>query len=298
MIIARGITKSYGKLQVLKGVDFEIQPAEIVSIVGASGAGKTTLLQILGTLDKADSGEVSYFGEKISDKKATKKHSFGLKRVETFTALINALSLWAIGVIIIVEAIKRIDSPKSISLGLMLIIAFIGLLGNVFSIMILNKSKENNLNMKAAYLHLFYDAISSVAVIVSAIIIYFSHWIILDIVVSIFIAVMIFWSGFGIIRKTIHIFMQGVPENIDFEEVYQTILKISGVKSIHDIHIWSINSEESFLSCHICTENGKTDNDRIIQKINAVLEKEYRINHTTIQIEKNNLCNTGKLCCK
>jgi len=271
----------------------------ISEYIGGLISGSLALLSDAGhNLSDVISLILSYFGEKISDKKATKKHSFGLKRVETFTALINALSLWAIGVIIIVEAIKRIDSPKSISLGLMLIIAFIGLLGNVFSIMILNKSKENNLNMKAAYLHLFYDAISSVAVIVSAIIIYFSHWIILDIVVSIFIAVMIFWSGFGIIRKTIHIFMQGVPENIDFEEVYQTILKISGVKSIHDIHIWSINSEESFLSCHICTENGKTDNDRIIQKINAVLEKEYRINHTTIQIEKNNLCNTGKLCCK
>ena len=241
---------------------------------------------------------LSYIGEKISDRKPTEKHSFGFKRVEIFTALINALSLWAIGIIIIFGAIKRINSPESISLGLMLIIAFVGLLGNVFSIMVLNKSKDNNLNMKAAYLHLFYDAISSVAVIMTAVIIYFSHWIILDVVVSIFIAVMIFWSGFGIIKQAIHIFMQGVPEHIDLEECYKTISSLPGVKSAHSIHIWSINSAETFLSCHICAENGETNTDEIIQRINTALDENYGITHTTIQIEKNNICATGKLCSK
>jgi len=266
---------------------------------GGIFSGSLALLSDAGhNLSDVVSLILSYFGERISEKKANKTHSFGFKRVEIFTALINALALWAIGVIIIVEAIKRINLEESISLGLMLIIAFIGLLGNVFSIMVLNKSKDNNLNMKAAYMHLFYDAISSVAVILSAIIIYFTHWIILDVVVSVFIAVMIFWSGFGIIKKAIHIFMQGVPEGIDFEEVYKTILKISGVKSVHNIHIWAVNSEDIFLSCHICTENGKTNNDKIIQKINMTLEKTYKIDHTTIQIEKDNICGTDKLCQK
>jgi cobalt-zinc-cadmium efflux system protein len=266
----------------------------ISEYVGGLLSGSLALLSDAGhNLSDVISLILSYFGKKISEKKADKKHSFGFKRVEIFTALFNALSLWAIGIIIIIEAIKRINSSESISLGLMLIIAFIGLLGNVFSIIVLNKSKDENLNMKAAYLHLFYDAISSVAVIISAIVIYFTHWIILDIVVSIFIAIMIFWSGFGIIKSTIHIFMQGVPEGIDFEEVYKNILKISGVKSVHSTHIWSINSEETFLSCHICIENGKMDNDKIIQKVNAMLEKNYEINHTTIQIEKNNICNTN-----
>ena len=266
---------------------------------GGIFSGSLALLSDAGhNLSDVVSLILSYFGERISEKKAHKIHAFGFKRVEIFTALINALALWAIGVIIIVEAIKRINLEESISLGLMLIIAFIGLLGNVFSIMVLNKSKDNNLNMKAAYMHLFYDAISSVAVILSAIIIYFTHWIILDVVVSVFIAVMIFWSGFGIIKKAIHIFMQGVPEGIDFEEVYKTILKISGVKSVHNIHIWAVNSEDIFLSCHICTENGKTNNDKIIQKINMTLEKTYKIDHTTIQIEKDNICGTDKLCQK
>jgi len=271
----------------------------ISEYIGGIFSGSLALLSDAGhNLSDVISLILSYFGEKISETKATKTHSFGFKRVEIFTALINALSLWAIGVFIIIEAIKRINTQESISLGLMLGIAVIGLLGNVFSIMVLNKSKDDNLNMKAAYMHLFYDALSSVAVILSAIIIYFTHWTSLDIVVSIFIAVMIFWSGFGIIKNTIHIFMQGVPEGINFEEVYKSIMNVSGVKSLHNMHIWSINSEETFLSCHICTKNGKTNNDRIIQKINDSLEKKYGISHTTIQIERNNICGTDELCQK
>ena len=271
----------------------------ISEYIGGIFSGSLALLSDAGhNLSDVISLILSYFGEKISETKANKTHSFGFKRVKIFTALINALSLWAIGIIIIVEAIKRINSPESISLGLMLLVASIGLLGNVFSIMVLNKSKNDNLNMKAAYMHLFYDAISSVAVIVSAIIIYFTHWFILDVVVSIFIAIMIFWSGFGIIKNAIHIFMQGVPEGIDFEEVYKTIMNVSGVKSVHDVHIWSINSEETFLSCHICTMNGNKNTDKIIKKVNATLEKNYGINHTTIQIERKNICGTNKVCTK
>ena len=241
---------------------------------------------------------LSYFGENISAKKSTEKHSFGLKRFEVFTALINALSLWAIGIYIIIEAVNRLESPEKISLGIMLPIAFIGLFGNVFSIIILKSNIEKNLNMKAAYLHLFYDAISSIAVIISAILIYFTNLVIFDIVASATIALLIFWSGFKIIKRAIHIFMQGVPENIDFEGVYKTICNIQGVKSVHDLHIWSISSEEIFLSCHVCIENDKTDNDKIIKEINSILKKYYNIYHTAIQIEEENMCNANKLCTK
>jgi len=267
--------------------------------LGGILSGSLALLADAGhNLSDAVSLILSYFGEKASEKKPTKKHSFGLKRAEIFTALINALSLWAIGIFIISEAFKRMNRQETISLGIMLGIAVVGLLGNVFSIMILNKSKEDNLNMKAAYLHLLYDAISSVAVIISAIIIYFSHWYVLDVLVSIFIALMIFWSGFGIIKKTIHIFMQGVPEGIDFEEVYKAILGTTGVKSVHSVHIWAVNSKEAFLSCHLCVSKKKSDTDNMLRMINKMLESRFSIKHTAIQIEKKDLCDSGELCNK
>ena len=271
----------------------------VAEYFGGIFSGSLALLSDAGhNLSDVISLILSYFGEKLSQKKSTQNHSFGFKRVEIFTALINALSLWAIGIFIISEAVKRINRQDSISIGLMLGIASIGLFGNVFSILILNKNKNENLNMKAAYLHLFYDAISSVAVIVSGIIIYFTDWRLLDIFVSVFIALMIFWSGFGIIKKAVHIFMQGVPEGIEFDDVYKTILGVKGVRSVHSLHLWSINSKDAFMSCHICTEDKKADTDKIILMVNRIVEKKFDIRHTTIQIERNKLCDSGKVCCK
>jgi cobalt-zinc-cadmium efflux system protein len=271
----------------------------IAEYFGGIYSGSLALLSDAGhNLSDVISLILSGLGEKISERKSTKSHSFGFKRVEIFTALINALSLLAIGIFIIIEALKRKGGEESISLGIMLCVAFIGLFGNAFSMMILNKNKDTNLNMKAAYMHLFYDAVSSVAVIASAIIIYFTHWYLLDILVSVFIALMIFWSGFWIIKSALHIFMQGVPEGIDFEEVYKEILDVKGVKSVHSIHIWSINSEEAFLSCHICSEEKTADTDETIKDVNDMLEKKFRIMHTTIQVERKNICGSGQMCCK
>ena len=271
----------------------------IAEYIGGIFSGSLALISDAGhNLSDALSLILSYFGERISETKATKKHSFGFKRVEIFTALINSLSLWIVGLFIIYEAVKRINTQENISLGLMLGIAVIGLLGNFFSIMILNKDKDDNLNLKAAYIHLLYDTISSVAVIATAIIIYFTNWTFLDIVASILIAMMIFWSGFKIIKKTIHIFMQGVPEGIDFEDVHKKLLKVKGVLSVHSIHIWSVDSNEAFLSCHVCVGEKQPNTDLIIQSVNKMLEKQFNILHTTIQIERKKICSGGEICCK
>ena len=235
---------------------------------------------------------LSYFGEKISDKKTNKKHSFGFKRVEVFTALINALVLWGISTYIIIEAINRFfGEVQPISLGIMIGVGSIGLFGNIFSVMILNKEKGKNLNMKAAYLHLFYDAISAVGVIITGIIIYYTHFYVLDIIMSIIISLMIFWGGLKVIKSSLHIFMQGVPEGIDFDKVEAKIKKIKNVKTVHDLHLWAIDSNEIYLSCHVCVEKVKNSDD-IINSINKMLLKEFNIDHSTIQLENNNICKT------
>ena len=268
--------------------------------IGGTLSGSLALLSDAGhNLSDVISLGLSFLGEKLSEKKATRRHTFGFKRTEIFTALINSLSLVGIAVFIVAEALKRMSSPPELSLGLMLGVATIGLLGNLFSMFILGK-KERNLNVKAAYLHLFYDALSSVAVIGSGLFIYLTGWVILDLAVSLLIAGMVLWSGLGVIKKTIHIFMQGVPEDLEFDKILEDILKVSGVKSVHGLHIWSIDSSDVFLSCHICMDesDGKKDTDRIIQNINEVLLKNHRIHHTVIQAENQNLCEMDALCNK
>jgi cobalt-zinc-cadmium efflux system protein len=204
-----------------------------------------------------------------------------------------------IAAFIVIEAVKRISSPPALSIGLMLGVATLGLLGNVFSMMILGK-REANLNVKAAYLHLFYDALSSVAVIGSGFLIYLTGWVVLDLVISLLIAGMVLWSGLGVIKKAVHILMQGVPEGIEFDKILQDILSVPGVKSVHGLHIWSIDSADVFLSCHVCMEevDGRRDTDKIIRDVNTMLGKNHRIHHTVIQAENENLCGIDVLCNK
>ena len=268
--------------------------------IGGILSGSLALLSDAGhNLSDVISLGLSFLGEKLSEKKATRRHTFGLKRTEIFTALINSLSLVGIAFFIVMEALKRISSPPELSLGLMLGVATIGLLGNLFSMVILGK-KENNLNVKAAYLHLFYDAISSVAVIGSGLLIFLTGWVILDLAVSLLIAGLVLWSGLGVIKRTIHIFMQGVPEHLEFDRILQDILGVPGVNSVHGLHIWSIDSTDVFLSCHVCTaeSDGKGDTDRMIQNINEMLQQNHRIHHTVIQAETRNLCEMDVLCNK
>lgn len=272
----------------------------VAEYIGGLLSGSLALLSDAGhNLSDVISMILGYYGEKISDKKADKKHSFGFKRVEIFTALINALALISIAFYILFEAFQRMNESQTISLGIMLGVGSIGLAGNFISILILNKEKDSTVNMKAAYLHLFYDTISSVFVIISAVIIYFTNFVIIDIVVSAIIAIMILFSSFEIIKKTLHILMQGVPEGLEFDELFHTISKIKGVKSVHNLHVWAVNSSNNFLSCHVCADKEAIkDSDKLIKRINEELQKKYSIDHTVIQIEKDDLCEAGAICSK
>ena len=139
----------------------------IAEVIGGLLSGSLALLSDAGhNLADVISIGLSFVGEKLSGRKATRRHTFGFKRTEIFTALINSVSLVAIAVFIVVEALKRLSAPPELSLGLMLAVATLCLLGNVASMLMVGKKKEQNLNVRAAYLHLFYDALSSVAVIV------------------------------------------------------------------------------------------------------------------------------------
>ncbi len=234
---------------------------------------------------------LGYTGEKVSERKRTDSYTFGLKRFEVLIAFINAFTLVIIGLYIFYEAIERFRNPVVVDFSIMLPVAVIGLGGNLISMFFLGHGGGKSLNMRAAFLHLFFDAVSSVAVIAAAIMIYYTsnYWI--DIVISFFIAVMIIWSSMGILRESFRIFLQGVPGHIDSAEVYDAILGNESVESLHGLHIWSINSKEVFLSCHICLNaDSGSSSDEVIMEINSILHKRFMIEHTAIQVELNDFC--------
>jgi cobalt-zinc-cadmium efflux system protein len=274
----------------------------IAEYIGGILSGSLALISDAGhNLSDVLSLILGYAGERVSEIKPDKRFSFGLKRFEVLIALVNALSLLVIGIYIVYEAVSRYLNPMEIDPGIMVPVAFIGLLGNVFSIIIINRSKNSNLNMQAAFLHLLYDAISSIAVIITGIVLFFSNLIILDLIVSIIIVLMIVWSSLDVLKESLRIFLQGTPKDIDADEVYRAILAVDGVRTVHGLHIWSVSSTEVFLSCHICID-GNPENintDTIIRGVNSMLEHEYGISHTTLQIENTELCTIEDgLCCR
>ena len=270
----------------------------IAEYIGGIISGSLALISDAGhNLSDVMSLVLGYAGERVSEKKSA-NYTFGLKRFEVFVALVNALTLLGIGIYIFYEAVIRFQNPSEVNLSIMLPVAVIGLLGNIFSIFVLQGIKGSNLNIRAAFLHLVYDAVSSVGVIIAGIVIYFTSFYWIDIIISFVIGIMIIWSSMGILKESFRIFLQGVPAHIDPSLVYRYINDLQGVASIHGLHIWSINSKEVFLSCHICLDqDSDVNSDDVIEKINIMLGNEFNIDHTTLQVESGDFCGNHGKCC-
>jgi cobalt-zinc-cadmium efflux system protein len=273
----------------------------IAEYIGGLLSGSLALISDAGhNLSDVLALMLGYAGEKVYGKEPDKKYSFGLKRFEVVVALVNALSLVGIGVYIVYEAVARYLDPVPINVRIMIAVGAIGLAGNLFSMLLLMKERRRNLNMKAAFLHLLYDTLSSVAVIAAGILLFFTGWLVVDLAVSLVIVAMIVWSSLSIIRESMGIFLQAAPPRIDADEVYRDIAGLAHVGSVHGLHIWSISSSEVFLSCHICIADEviDVDTDEVIRNVNSMLEKKYGIQHTTLQVENVKICSDSGVCCR
>lgn len=232
---------------------------------------------------------LSWWGDKISAKAPTPNKTYGFKRAEILIAFINSLVLIVVVVLIAKEAIMRLANPQQLSGGLVAITATIALFGNGLATFILKKHSHDNLNMKSAWLHSFQDAIFSLGVIIGAILIYFFHWNIIDPIISILLSLFIAREAYKILKDAINILMESVPGDLDAEVIKNFLKKTPGIESVHDLHIWQTDSNSRFLSVHIMTKN--LDNTKRAQLLNLLqenFEKEFKIRHTTIQIDQDN----------
>jgi cobalt-zinc-cadmium efflux system protein len=230
---------------------------------------------------------------------ATKKSTYGYKRVEVMTAFISAVALVVIAVFIIMKAYDRIVSPEEIrEPGLFLTIAGVGLIGNLVSVWLLSAHRGSSLNMKAAFLHMAYDAASSGAVIAGGVFILIFGWVIVDPILSTIIALMIVWSSYQVIKDAVLVFMEAVPSGIDFDEVRRSMVQVEHVNDVHDLHIWSLSSTEAALSCHVVVshEHFARASDIMIE-LNRLMCDRFGIYHSTIQIERDE-CVTSDLSCR
>ena len=223
-------------------------------------------------------------------KKPTEKFTYGFLRLEVVVAFLNGIVLMLISVGMIYESVIRFFNPREIDFGSMFFIALIGLIFNIVITWILFSStkKENNINIKSAMLHFLGDLLNSVGVIISSIIIYFTNFVYIDIIMSVVISVIIFIGGYKISKEAFFILMEAVPSEVDLNTLRNELLNIDGIKNIHELHVWKNDNEEISFTAHILLDNyEKHNNYRIINEIKQKLAL-YDTFHMTVQIE-----NTG-----
>ena len=230
---------------------------------------------------------ISYIAMIIGKKDSTAKNTFGYKRIEMLAALFNAVVLIVISVYLFYEAYERFINPEPIKGKTMLIVATIGLFGNLISVLLLHKDSTHNLNIKAAYVHLIGDTLSSVGVIFGAILIYYweIYWI--DPLLTVIIGLVIIKATWSILKETIDILMQASPAGLDLKEIQDELEKHSEIKNIHHIHAWSLSDNIIHFQCHADVNNNLPigDIDKIRIELENTLHDTFRIDHITIQME-------------
>jgi cobalt-zinc-cadmium efflux system protein len=239
---------------------------------------------------------LSLFAINVAAKPATAEKTYGFHRAEIIVALVNGIILILISLFIFYQAYNRFMNPPDIQAPIMLVVAAIGLVANICAMLVLRNTTKSNLNLKAAFWHIIGDAVSSLGVIIAAIIIFFTGFQFVDAVIAILIGGIIIWGASGLIKESINVLLEAVPKNIKNEDVVKAIEDIEGVIDIHEMHIWSITTGVNSLSAHIVIEDRMlSDCNNILQSINDMLKYKFDIIHTTLQLECGN-CTSGLVC--
>ncbi|MEK7539618.1 MAG: cation diffusion facilitator family transporter [Patescibacteria group bacterium] len=225
------------------------------------------------------------------------KRTYGWLRAEVLASLLNGVLLMLIAMSIFYTGLQRLYQPTELLPAVALIFGVIGLAANILAAVLLKRerAKGENLNIKAAFWHVLSDTLSSVGVVASALIIWFTGWTQIDALVSMLIALFIIRGAVSLINESVGILLEATPKDVDVEALKRDLLKIPGVKKVHDVHVWTVTSGRYAMSGHVMT-GSKTiqQNDALYEKIDVLLRHTYHVDHATIQFESS-LC-YGKEC--
>ncbi|ATA75170.1 cation diffusion facilitator family transporter [Capnocytophaga sp. H2931] len=229
---------------------------------------------------------ISLLGLKLTQKAATYSFTYGYKKASILASFINAVLLVYIAVKIILEAIERFDAPPEMAGSMIIITATIGVIINALSAFLFYKGQKQDINVKGAFLHLLVDALVSVGVIVSGVIIHFTGWYTADVLTSLVVAVVILVSTWNLLTESVKLILDGVPQSIKVDKIRQIMESHPKVCSVHHIHIWALSSQENALTAHLVIEDSSTfeEIDQLKKEIRHTLQHEH-IHHTTFEVE-------------
>lgn len=259
----------------------------IAQVIGGFLSGSMALLtDALHNFSDVISLLLSYFTNRLAKRKSTTKQTFGFKRAEILSAFVNSVTLIAIAIFLIVEAVERFLNPEPVKADLVIYFALGSIVINIISVLLLQKDSKNSLNIKSAYLHLLTDVMTSVAVMIGGILMKYFGIYRIDSVLSIIIAIYLIFSSYKLLWASIKILMQFTPHEVNVMDISDEISNLADVKNIHHIHLWQLNDKDMFFEAHIDLEKDIkiTEFQNILLQIEKTL-LENSITHFNIQPE-------------
>ena len=231
---------------------------------------------------------------RLSKKKPNKKYTYGYGKTTILVALANAVTLLIAVGAIGWEAIGRLENPQPVQGQTIAWVAFAGILINGATALLFMKNREKDMNAKGAFLHMAADALVSLGVLVSGIIIFYTQWYWLDAVISIVIMVVIVVSSWSLLKDSLRLTLDGVPSDINMEGIRKYLLGVKGVTDLHDLHIWAMSTNATALTVHLVMPNDMETS--LLSTINSDLHSQFHIDHTTIQVEKSKEAECEQRC--
>jgi len=256
----------------------------VAEVVGGLLTGSLALLADAGHM-LSDVGALGFslLAIRIAHRPRNLHKTYGYHRAEILAAFVNAATLVGIALTILVEARRRLQAPVEVDGGPMLVVAAGGLVVNLAGLWILHGGKEESLNVRGAWLHVLTDALGSVQAIVAGLLIWQLGWYWADPVASIAIALLVAYSGWGLLKEATNILMEAAPDHIDVAGMEKAILELDGVREVHDLHVWTISSGFVAMSAHITPSSEASD--ELLWRVRDLLRLRFHIEHTTIQVE-------------
>ncbi|MCQ2336296.1 MAG: cation diffusion facilitator family transporter [Paludibacteraceae bacterium] len=229
----------------------------------------------------------------LASKAPTSNYTYGLSKGTILVSLVNAVILMVAVVLIVIECIEKFAHPQPVDGNFIIIVAAVGVIINGVTAWLFVKDKDKDLNVKGAYLHMAMDALVSVGVVVSGIVIKYTGWYIIDPIIGLVVAVIIVVSTWELLKDSLRLVLDGVPEGIDVEQIKNAIQEIDGVEDCHHLHIWALSTTQNALTAHIVIK-GDSDTESVKKNVKQKLES-YNINHATIETESKH-CSCSDIC--
>lgn len=258
----------------------------VAEVVGGLATGSLALLADAGHMltDVAGIG-LALMAIRFAERPATAERTYGFYRVEILAALTNAVVLIGISLFILYEAYERFKDPPEVSTGPMLIIATIGLVVNLVGVFLLRKGSKDSLNMKGAYFEVLSDMLTSIGVIIAAVIMWTTGWYYADPLISAGIGLFILPRTWILLREAVGVLLEGTPSDVNLTAVRETVGGLPGVREMHDLHVWTLTSGVNAMSAHVVIIDD-TQHNKVLTAVHETVTRNFRIAHVTVQVER------------